>query len=72
MITIGTFIELLSTQNVNVARYARNDERDFFCDFKTPCYATLFRYSKYELLGVIYLLLLQECGMIDNHNISKW
>ena len=26
----------LSTQNVNVARFARNVEWDFFCDFQTP------------------------------------
>ena len=26
----------MSTQNVNVARFARNVERDFFCDFQTP------------------------------------
>ena len=27
----------LSTQNVNVARFARNVECDFFCDFQTLC-----------------------------------
>ena len=27
----------LSTQNVNVARFARNVEWDFFCDFQTLC-----------------------------------
>ena len=32
----GIFTELLSTPNVNVARYARNVEWDFFCDFQTP------------------------------------
>ena len=31
----GIFNELLSTQNVNVARFARNVEWDFFCDFQT-------------------------------------
>ena len=29
------FNELLSTQNVSVARFARNVEWDFFCDFQT-------------------------------------
>ena len=29
------FNQLLSTQNVNVARFARNVEWDFFCDFQT-------------------------------------
>ena len=28
---------LWSTQNVNVARFARNVECDFFCDFQTLC-----------------------------------
>ena len=32
----GIFNRLLSTQNVNVARSARNVEWDFFCNFKTP------------------------------------
>ena len=31
----GIFNELLSTQNVNVARFARSVECDFFCDFQT-------------------------------------
>ena len=34
LIIFGIFIELLSTQNVNVAR---NVEWDLFCDFQTPC-----------------------------------
>ena len=33
----GIFNELLSTRNVYVARFARNVECDFFCDFQTPC-----------------------------------
>ena len=33
----GNFNELLSTQNVNVARFARNVECDFFGDFQTLC-----------------------------------
>ena len=31
------FNELLFTQNVNLACYARNVEWDFFCDFQTLC-----------------------------------
>ena len=27
----------MSSQNVTVARFARNVEWDFFCDFQTPC-----------------------------------
>ena len=34
----GIFDQLLSTQRVNVARFARNDEWDFFCNFQTPKY----------------------------------
>ena len=36
-IIFGIFNELLSTQHVNVARFARNIECDFFCDFQTLC-----------------------------------
>ena len=31
----GNFYELLSIQDVNVARFVRNIECDFFCDFQT-------------------------------------
>ena len=37
----GIFNELLSTQNVSVARFARNVEWDFFCDFQTSCNTVL-------------------------------
>ena len=33
----GNFDELFSTQNVNVARFARNFECDFLCDFQPLC-----------------------------------
>ena len=39
----GLFNELLSTQNVNVARFARNVEWDFFCDFQTPLICLLWK-----------------------------
>ena len=35
--TFGIFYKLLSTPNVNVARFARNVEWDFFCDFQPLC-----------------------------------
>ena len=38
----GIFNQLLSTQNVNVARFARNVEWDFFCDFQTPWILWIF------------------------------
>ena len=34
----GIFSKLLSTQNVNIARFARIVKWDFFCDFQTLCY----------------------------------
>ena len=37
MTIFGIFNELMFTQNVNVARFARNVEWDFFYDFQTPC-----------------------------------
>ena len=37
------FNELLSTQNVNVARFARNVECDFLGDFQTLCEAVSIR-----------------------------
>ena len=36
----GIFSELLPSQNVNVARFVRNVECDFFCDFQTLCVKT--------------------------------
>ena len=36
---VTIFNELLSTQNVNVARFARNVICDFFCDFQTLCFS---------------------------------
>ena len=37
----GIYNELLSTQNINVARFARNVKCDFFCDFQTLCITNL-------------------------------
>ena len=34
--SFGIFNELSYTQNENAARFARNVEWDFFCDFQTP------------------------------------
>ena len=33
----GIFDKLLFTKNINLARFARNVECDFFCDFQTLC-----------------------------------
>ena len=49
------FNELLSTQNVKIARFARNVEWDFFCDFQTPCERSFF-YSREALIFLKYAL----------------
>ena len=49
------FNEHLSTQNVNVARFARNVEWDFFCDFQTPWDCRIF-FEKSVLNGPIEIL----------------
>ena len=41
----GIFDELLSTQNVNVARSARSVEWYFFCDFQKPWVIVIFNKS---------------------------
>ena len=46
----GVFNELLSPQNVNVARFARNLECDFFCDFQTPCLPCLILLAYLRLI----------------------
>ena len=47
----GIYNQLLATQNVNVARFARNVDWDFFCDFQTPC--TYVTYTVVDLVNVI-------------------
>ena len=45
----GIFNYLLSTRNVNVARFARNVEWGFFCNFQTPwAMSDLERWGKME------------------------
>ena len=52
-------LPLLSTQNVNVARSARNVECDFFCDFQTLCCTILsvvqFIVAKNRLLKILIM-----------------
>ena len=42
-IIFGIFHQLLATKNVNVARFARNVEWDFFCEFQTLCFLSSFK-----------------------------
>ena len=48
LIIFGIFHELLSTQNVNVAGFARNIECDFSVDFHTRCY-TFIAHNTFNL-----------------------
>ena len=43
--------ELLSTQIVNIARFARNVEWDFLWDFQTPCVARFQSVEKLDTKG---------------------
>ena len=50
LVIFGIFNNLLSTQNVNVARSARIIECDFFCDFQTLCKVDLIAGAECEYL----------------------
>ena len=49
----------MSTQSVNVARFARNVEWDFFCDFQTPCFKKLPK-ERLMIGQLIYFGLFEE------------
>ena len=76
---IGQFLafsnELLSTQNVNVARFARNVEWNFFCDFQTPCISLISRknnsMNKILLFSFRLLDLLPQPHPPEPHQL-KW
>ena len=55
----GVFNELLSTQNVNEARFARNVECDFLCDFQTPCATAFYKLQAHFLFSKSSNLILQ-------------
>ena len=46
------FNEVLFTQNVNVARFARNVEWDFFYDFQTPWWVGRKRWNQMKIVSV--------------------
>ena len=61
------FNELLSTQNVNLARFARNVEWDFLCDFQT-----LWITSKAQwILDITYDLKRFEISKFLGHPVLK-
>ena len=62
----GIFNELLSTQNVNVARFNRNVEWDLFCDFQTPCIFWDF-FTKIEKSIMDKSFWDESCGKNNHH-----
>ena len=52
-IHFGTFNELLCTSIVNVARFARNVEWDFFCDFQTWWFCPPTRQTIFCCLNIL-------------------
>ena len=53
----------MSTQNVNVARFARNVKWDFFWDFQTPCY---FVFILLSFLSKILITFFQDAHQEDD------
>ena len=70
-INFGIFNELLSTQNVNVARFARNVKCDFFCDFQTlwTWLNTLYFFWR---LGIYLHHFFRSWWMRLQANFSNW
>ena len=63
----GILKQLLSTQNVNIARFARNVEWDFLCDFQT-----LWITSKVQwILDITYDLKRFEISKFLGHPVLK-
>ena len=55
------FIDHLSTQNVNVAR--SDVERDFFCDFQTPCVLVLSLSCVLKIMCAMFSTIKSVCLM---------
>ena len=66
----GILDKLFSTQNVNVARFARNVECDFFCDFQTLCIRIFYRVYIFVFLGTVSLRSTVEIGMRRSFVVS--
>ena len=72
------FNELLSTQNVNVARFARNVECDFFCDFQTLCVGLGNAFVSQRLLSFFQRIFDQDAEdnplkrVLEELNINTW
>ena len=59
---LALLMNFLSTQNVNLARFARYVEWDFFCDFQTPWVLLSFSSQKPSFSGLIYFLIWDNFG----------
>ena len=68
----GTFNELLSTENVNVTRFARNVEWDFLWDFQTPYFAYRSlsdkKAKRCNICGKIYVSMPAYAMHLRTHN----
>ena len=70
MTIFSIFNELLATQNLKVARIARNLECDFFCDFQTLCIRIFYRVYIFVFLGTVSLRSTVEIGMRRSFVVS--
>ena len=61
----GIFNQLLSTQNVNVARFARNVEWYFSCDFQTP-------WPSVQKLNITYLNTAAKMAAQRTETMETW
>ena len=69
----GLFNELLSTQNVNVARFARNVEWDFSFDFQTPCIFLIIILGSHPPKSADFSLSSDRLGLSRDHSpLSHW
>ena len=77
-IIFGIFNELLSTQNLNLARFARNLEWYIYCDFQTLCFGASFAFilwfSTFELELHAYHLRIPAHFLLQSSSIylSSW
>ena len=61
----GIFNELMSTQNVNVAHFARNVDCDFFGTFSNTVQARKFQYFYFDPKIVFFLTLSTFSRVLD-------
>ena len=78
MTIFGIFYALLSTQKVNVARFARNVECDFWGDFQTLCVGLGNAFVSQRLLSFFQRIFDQDAEdnplkrVLEELNINTW